>query len=112
MNIKLLEQIKAKILAKPLNFDMERWGAESCLSAHCIGGWAIVLSDCCPVSFESVSSLAAILLELNDGEESRLFYLDEWPEYYENQYHNSDSRRPSQVAADRIDHFIATEGRE
>jgi len=56
-------------------------------------------------------------LELTEDEANRLFMITDWPEefrsyrYEDGEYWDESYATPEQAAA-RIDHFIATEGRE
>lgn len=139
MNIELLEQIKARILAEPDAFRMDTW---SCGTAHCIAGWALVLNNLSIANPDDHAvnqrltdgrrpiAVAATLLGLDGGEEGewdeteavRLFCTYAWPERFEDRYDESyddgpddlPSRRRAraEIAAERIDHFIATNGAE
>lgn len=135
MNIPLLKEIQARILAEPDAFRMDTW---SCGTAHCIAGWALVLSDLkianpnaepwahVLTDGRSPMNAAAEALGLsteNDGdgdwfddgnsEAKRLFLNDDWPRAFCNSYDEAESRRErAKIAAERIDHFIATNGAE
>lgn len=106
MNTELLLKVKAKILAEPEHFDMGRFFGTEC----CIAGHALILAGlaCCNVEQESKR-----VLELRNTQVDRLFYIEDWPVKFRLGYVGADTDpRRSQIAADRIDHFIATEGRE
>lgn len=135
MNVPLLLDIKAHILAEPDAFRMDVW---SCGTAHCIGGWALVLNDvklrrnqydheCLVVEdgLKTTSGEAARLLDLSiayqedeDGDEvaspfTRLCYIENWPGRLGYDYERAQSRiKKAQIAAKRIDRFIATNGAE
>lgn len=124
MNVALLEKIAEVIVEQPDNFDMGDW---HCDSSHCIGGWAQLLSGL--PQTKDASNMADLLglefeperledegpdLHAHDNCESgRLFYEGNWPSKF--RYYGSeeyDSADVARVAAARIRHFIATEGRE
>jgi hypothetical protein len=140
VNVELLQQIKARILAEPDAFRMDTW---SCGTAHCIAGWAcalvgdpVVVTDALPafqltVSGRYPADVASEALGL--GKYLRDYvcpadslFLDEaWPPEFAYAYddalcdddgaplNTSDARRKrAEIAADRIDHFIATNGAE
>lgn len=102
MNVELLRKIAAVIQEKPAEFDISDYHTEhECGTAHCIGGWAEVLSGR-PQTM--VFTQPRDLLELTNKEAFRLFHAQLWPEQF-------DYEDPAS-AASRIEHFIATEGRE
>jgi hypothetical protein len=121
MNVELLQQVKQVILADPDSFRMDTW---TCGTAHCIAGWALLLRDIPIVGGPSLSKqrtvsdehpgdVAAELLGLSDDEQLSLFNCYHWPVEFHARYRESPDRRArAQVAAERIDHFIATAGRE
>lgn len=52
-------------------------------------------------------------LGLEWQESERLFYTEEWPEQFGEFYDRaSDKEKQAELAAARIDHFIATKGKE
>lgn len=121
MNVELLRKIAAVIQEKPEEFDMRMWHAKNaCATTHCIGGWAQVLSgvpededrpdqmaSLLGLSYEIVEEDGAINLD-TDCEASRLFFRHNWPTQFQRPRASID---PVNAAA-RIEHFIATEGRE
>lgn len=136
MNKELLLKIKEQVLAHPEHLDMTSgWisladGTEcyaasavaeligqpeklaACGATACIAGWAVVLS---PEAEEDgyIRNLASKLLGLTYGQSDNLFFVSGWPRQFGELYH--DTRTPqerAQVVAERIDHFIATEGAE
>lgn len=128
MNIGLLQQVKARILAEPNAFRMDTW---SCGTAHCIGGTALLLVGDPIVNpedqawfqhtatGEEAGDAAARVLGLskeggNDSEAERLLHEESWPYEFSGKSHEEGVSRAkrAQIAADRIDHFIATGGRE
>lgn len=132
MNVELLETIKARILAEPDAFRMDQW---TCGTAHCIAGWALKLSgvdltnpggfpwEQLTVGGEEPSAAAAKVLDLSTEEDAewdtqpseagRLFHVSSWPSAFEDRYCDAEERAArAQIAAERIDHFIATGGAE
>lgn len=140
MNVELLRKIAAVIQEKPREFDMNGWHQSahqygmalcdlpkdeqvSCDTTHCIAGWAQVLApdrDC-----QVRASLdARRLLDLTPEQADRLFYVEiedggtGWPLKFRgrpnkgmDKLESMWSMTPKQAAA-RIEHFIATEGKE
>jgi hypothetical protein len=110
--IDLLRQVQAKIKAEPENFDMTDW---HCGTAHCIGGWFCALAG-------SEHSLWELNNHFTTAEENRLCYVNYWPEQFSTAYlalcsdawHPKPDKRKeaAEIAAQRIEHFILTEGRE
>lgn len=106
----------------------------ACGTVACIAGWAVFLSSGLPKKitedlYESIESHAAGLLGLGleagdlddeeddpDGESevSRLFYVPNWPAEFRRRYRHTenDPTARARVAADRIDHFLKTNGAE
>lgn len=129
MNTKLLLEVKAKILEEPKQFEMSAYfsnasnsGIEipNCGTAACIGGWAISFSKKLNPNLASAGvvhgwgSEAQKILDLTAPERHQLFYAGNWPEPFRSKFGEAvaGSKEAAQIAADRIDHFIATEGRE
>jgi hypothetical protein len=147
MNVELLQQIKAAILAEPLKFDMSAWfhadQNSPCGTAACIAGWAVTIQmkaeKLREARFaydagdgnEGVERDGKKALGLTDQQAYRLFFYDTWPVPFRHEYSEAsgfwyddpvsgefvkgayvDRRVAAEVAARRIDHFIATEGRE
>lgn len=134
MNIEMLKKIKEQILSEPENFIMEVF---HCDTAFCIAGWACVIDrkEKLDIDFGCFfygfwDSCGAKILEISEEPETgyarykesqvdRLFYLGGWPKQFHDQYmelQDSDDEYKHQklaaIACARIDHFIATEGRE
>lgn len=137
MNTKLLRKIAKVIIEKPRQFNMDKWhnnekvkGEDklrgkykyyyalcdfpkekqiSCDTTHCIGGWAQALSPDrnCEVAAEKD---AKRLLEITLSQADRLFYCDNWPEQFQGKRVLWKPTR--RQAADRIEHFIKTAGKE
>lgn len=112
--ITLLRQIKEKILADPASFNMCFFQKKTqCGTTYCIGGWAEKLSG--------INGWEA--LGLSFDESGRLFYVegdeyvdgyvkgDGWPPQFRGPAESEWFMTPQQ-AADRIEHFIATDGQE
>lgn len=113
MNIPLLRKIQKRLDKNPELFRMEHWTNEvSCGTAYCIGGWAMELSGESADKLNKMSdsiSYAADLLGLTSDEGVRLFVKEDWPPQF---VAAEDEPELPSLAIARIDHFIATEGRE
>ena len=117
MNVALLREVKAHILADPDSFRMDQW---SCGTAHCIAGWALLLSGVpidveagLTVSDEFPSIVAREVLQIDGKQGHRLFHEPAWPiDFFERHFNARTRRKRAEIAAKRIDHFIATEGRK
>jgi hypothetical protein len=138
MNIKLLRKVKNYILEEPRRFDMSTFGSvfkskinfkdatgESarnfppCGTTACIAGWALGVNAPRPKSFfkklkyGAIPNLAQKKLRLSHEEKERLFYDASWPSKYSLAL--LAAKTPAgraRVAAERIEHFIATDGKE
>jgi hypothetical protein len=118
MNIELLQRVKTHILEEPRRLSMNAWfynvnpeqgGNPPCETVGCIAGWADFLKHGVVIGNEQIGSS----LELTGDQRKRLFYAHYWPEPFWTRYIYSTSKEENaKVTADRIDHFIATEGRE
>lgn len=110
MNIELLNKVKTKILEEPENLKMEMF---HCGSAHCIGGWAQVLSGRGILNSNNREP-AMNLLALTTFESYTLFDLKCWPDKFLKDYEDNidDKQYLAKITIERIDHFIATKGRE
>lgn len=125
MNIERLNQVKQHILDHPEQFDMRDFIINTnkypnrewnCDTAYCIGGTAVKL-------FNDVTTVigkagkAQDILDLTHSQATTLFYRCDDPSnpfkdiWYHNNPHMSDEDR-AQLAAKRIEHFIATDGCE
>lgn len=119
INTRLLRRIQKQILKEPRRFLMHRW---FCDTAACIGGWAIALDKNFKLAKAGVldaqsrrptSERAAQALGLRRAIAERLFYVDEWPSPFREQYDDALGRAGrARVAARRIEHFIKTKGKE
>ncbi len=137
MNTKLLLEIKEKILLMPRNFKMSAFFStileyadkelnripDNCGTTCCIAGWAISLQteEKTPLAGKMFKyrtdglneDLGAQYLDLTSSQAVRLFSANYWPEYFQDQYDAAETYiERAQIAAKRIDHFIATEGLE
>lgn len=128
MNIELLQEIKARILAEPDSFRMDTW---TCGTAHCIAGWAVLLSGLTIANPDAETfaqrltdgrtpdMAATQVLDIPadpddwDSPAERLFHVGDWPAEFEEAYEDAGSRSErAQIAANRIDRFIDTDGAE
>lgn len=105
MNEDLLRKVQAKIRAEPESLDM----GEFCGTVCCIAGHACLISG-----HRGPRKLAAIrILEIDDEMAARLFFTPGWPKSFRDRYYFARTKTAeAQITCDRIDHFIATEGRE
>lgn len=126
MNVKLLRKIAKVIQNKPWEFDMQFWhrdpitrkfwgtptkAAKACGTTHCFAGWAHLLDGRFPRT--ATIDAATQILALTEEQRYRLFFSDNWPEEFcEGFTDNGEQLISARVAAARIEHFIATEGRE
>lgn len=118
MNVALLEKITEAILVNPTDFSMDQW---HCETTHCIGGWAQRCSGVEETTdVQQMAELLGIEYKRNshqlvdeDCQAGRLFLASLWPKVFRDVYYaTKDNSARAQVAAARISHFIATEGRE
>lgn len=135
MNVKLLQKVKQAILDHPKQFEMDRWFQDSlrfglkgynvkpaggCGTAACIGGWAqhlsfgkSTLAETKLKTFYEIAPDAYKLLKLSSDTGQRLFVQGEWPTPFRTDYIKAKTPlQRAKAAAARIDHFIATKGRE
>lgn len=117
MNVELLQRTRDAILANAEAFDIHRWGWEennrkiSCNSPACISGWAVHLAGG-PMEDRGHGEWPQYL-DLTKTQEMDLFYLYRWPMQFRKEFWSApDKQAVARVAAARIDHFVATEGRE
>jgi hypothetical protein len=111
MNVKLLRKIKKHILAYPKTFAMSFWQeprrvseSRPCGTAACIGGWAKLLT-------KDRKLTAADALGLSHQGAWLLFNMHRWPSRFQTKA-KEETAAFARNAAARIDHFIATDGRE
>lgn len=135
MNVPMLKKVRAAILKRPRQFDMEGYFSSSldfieggrkekpshCGTAACIAGWAIHLEAGRDKLSETDANrdLGAWdegkqLLDIGERQAWRLFIADHWPDKYKHKYDNARATAKSRAkaAAARITHFIKTKGRE
>lgn len=114
MNVELLGKIKDLILAEPEKLNMDHWTpVERCGTACCIAGWACVLGGVTRTRAIYTADTARELLGLNFEDSQRLFFPDGWPKQFTPEEDDFEYNViTAEQAANRIDHFIATEGRE
>lgn len=136
MNVELLLKIKAAVLEEPLRLNMNRWvinpaaqayyqngGVPPCNTVACLAGWAVALTknlrgkalfDFHNELGTNIESEASELLNLSDSSRQALFYVQNWPYEFADRLTHARGGTPeyARITADRIDHFIATEGRE
>ena len=134
MNVELLLKVKAHILEHPEEFDMNRWivtgrnvqrtyRTRQCGTVGCIAGTVAILDGWFPVadsvhvdrirgeeeSRRSIPAAACEALDVSFREGSALFWVDDWPEPFRSRYENARTmQRRAQIAAERIDAFIAS----
>jgi len=128
--IKMLREIKRRILAEPRQFDLHSWffhdpeAIPNCGTSACIAGWAITIAH--NTNPEKASELIDAkggpkdpflegeqALGITDIQGYRLFLHENWPAPFDDQYQRY--VRPlnkAKVACARIDHFIKTNGQE
>ncbi len=132
MNVELLKRVKQAILAVPERMGMEDWAKASdtapCGTVGCIYGWGKALEtglrgkelrDSITYSVQSLYADARYMpddnpFDLTISQKMRLYFTSGWPMEYRQEIMNWEPQTPqyAQVVADRIDHFIATNGAE
>lgn len=136
MNVYLLEQIKMAIEAEPAQFVMARWFSgprtiadnydlprkiPNCGTAACIAGWAYsIRAERTPAEARDLVMGSAVplvgaerLLAVSPRQFSRLCHVSGWPEHFrEGWMKEATLEGRARIACDRIDWFIATDGRE
>lgn len=115
MNIERLREVARVIQEKP--FDMSMFNIdEECGTAHCIGGWAETIWPEHNRPLDSYPGEKS--LELTSEEAHMLFLADKWPKKFLGEISSDDlflgnwEKISPATAAARIEHFIATKGRE
>lgn len=110
MNVELLQKVKSKILAEPKNFDMRDW---KCGTVCCICGHAGDIAGITQVSESFDFFPVEEALGISEEEAGRLFLVDYWPQQLSAAFDRAVTKKKrAKIACDRIDHFIATKGRE
>ena len=132
MNTEKLLAAKANILKHPSQFVMHSYfsklnslekPATGCGTASCIAGWVIaneykdktlkeVASDDWRILIEP-SHRAVQILDINYPESYRLFNLSNWPAEFQEAWDAAKTaKQKAKVAAERIDFFIKTNGKD
>jgi hypothetical protein len=124
MNIKLLEKVANAILDEPRKFDMGSWAKPSdlspCGTACCIAGHAVAIGMALPslqqVDVMDDNDMFAVARNaralIGSSDLGNLFHLDDWPIEFRHAYWSATREERGEVGFWRIQHFIATEGRE
>jgi hypothetical protein len=121
MNIELLRKVQEQIVNHPETFRIDRW---NCGTAQCIAGHALSMTghqwmaptnepdNLVIAGDEATEVVAQRELALSFWQAKRLFYDWRWPSEFQVPYRNADYVGRAKIASERIDHFIATDGRE
>ncbi len=124
MNIERMRAVQKAILAEPEHFDMEEFFKESdCGTFACIAGFAVAVErrqlvakfnlKNFYVSGKTTSEYAIEFLELDYKESGYLFHDMGWPQQFRDRYRKAiTAKERAQIAVDRIEHFIKTDGKE
>lgn len=131
INIPALKRVRDYILQESEGFDMEvfllKTDEVACGTKCCIAGTATLLDN--PRQYlrwlkdesdDKVQFAATHALGLTESQAGRLFFLpgwnddyQGWPDKFAKRYNRaSTAKGRAKVAADRIDHFIKTRGKE
>lgn len=132
INTELLERVKQHILEEPKRFDMHSFVTRvsthapeeirpACGTTACIAGWAILLDradrgEAVPrrissAFYYSVEFRAMELLSLTEKQRRSLFYVSSWPQEFRRTFNLARTlSERAEIAARRIDRFIATNG--
>ncbi len=134
MNVKLLKKVRAEILKRPTQVNMQEWFGrkrakrgfpkiEACGTTGCIAGWIFTIGQDYntiktakkefyqTLSFGDVGERAGVLAEIDN--QSDLFFIQYWPEQFQKRLAKAKSPAEyAKVVADRITHFIKTNGDE
>lgn len=131
MNKPLLRKVRDTIRQRPGQFIMDAYfSCETqacktpfhCGTACCIAGWTIALaSQLKPADLfekqwsfdEDVFDQATRFLTLTDAAASRLFYTDDWPKLFRDEWVQAEGKQASDktfanIAVRRINHFLNT----
>lgn len=129
MNIKLLKKIITRLrrMRHPQHFNMDFYGEKNaCGTTACIAGHALLLEGYRCTGWDTfvIDSLADPVnpateaeerLDLTTNEADRLFYVGNWPKEFKAARNGRAAKHvynDPKIAAARIEHFIATDGRE
>lgn len=122
MNIALLEKIKLAIMAEPQLFDMAHFikphyelttkGYKQCGTSACIAGLAWILSGQKEEGGVYPEETARAALDITSAEAKRLFHVSNWPILIRRKYYDvvDNKVRDAEIACERIDYFIQTNG--
>lgn len=131
INVELLEQVAAAIERNSKKFDMRHWRGsemnkvpntglrklldlpqrkERCGTTYCIAGWTVHLGG--GDMSGNLPAQAQRLLGLNFEQGRRLFYDYNWPVKFQRCQRTENDTDRAWEAAERIRHFIATDGKE
>lgn len=110
MNVALLRRIQRQIDKAPERFFMSSFSKETeCGTVYCIAGWACALSGKSKSTDLCGDAVKLLGLDCRKDEPMKLFNEPNWPQKYRAE--DSNPQLPA-LAIARINHFIATEGRE
>lgn len=127
MNKELLLKVREQILREPRQFVMGTWYTEhpmesedndelwmgveipNCGTAACIAGWAISIAEKkSPHKASGTIGAASRYLDVKWEDAEDLFYEDHWDDDLQERWENASSLdERAQIAAERIDQFIA-----
>lgn len=129
MNVKLLRRIKKHILEEPKRLIMGDWLVKgepgqfftgdgnhaqkfaNCGTAACIAGWACILTKQSVAPGQWLRDLGAQVLGIEPY--GGLLEVSEWPQPFQHEYIDAKTpKKRARIAAERIDHFIATKGKD
>lgn len=136
INVELLRKVAESIKAHPRSFKMESFFEDSwadvapsiyepssnpleileseCGTSACIAGWTLILTNNFAAN-DFIHDAAKMALGIND-EQCRLLFYEGWPEPFDSEYDNARDEDnyalAAEVAALRVEHFIATGGAE
>lgn len=130
INVELLNRVADHIEANYYEFNMDHWMKTHtaswwekvlaavglvkkpfCGTTACIAGWTCTLSG---KRGDNIPAEAQKLLGITLDQAQRLFYVHKWPKQFKKEYISdmSYANVGAWVAAERIRHFIATNGAE
>lgn len=103
MNLPLLHQLQAHVLAHPDDLDMSTF-------TGCLAHWACVLGGVQPGNWRQTRENGADVLDLSRAQAGRLFFWGSWPEPFKSGYwHAGTAERRAIVAAGWIEAFVGLE---
>lgn len=126
INTKLLLEVADHIEQNYKRFNMETWRRAqykpqsfmdkllgrpkaACGTEYCIAGWTCKLAG---AETDNPPATAQKLLGLTLQQCGRLFWIAAWPKYYQAYKDHPHTPEAAWVAAERIRHFVATNGEE